>query len=85
MVILIRVVGQNAVHPHADHFHERVIDVAGVSRIRQRLGKLKRKPKLLVELPQRQKPRIAGNLFRRELYHNRLRCEKIKPKRKSRL
>ncbi len=40
VVVLVGVVGQDAVHPHADHFQERVTDVADVPPVGEALGQL---------------------------------------------
>ena len=78
MVVLVGVVGQDAVHPHASHLQKGVIDAADLPPICQSLGKLSRQADPLVELAEWQQPGVAGNLVRRGHYHNRLGCEKIK-------
>ncbi len=78
VVVLIWVVGQDAVNPHPCHFEERVIDVPNMAPIDQGLCELSGEPDLLVEFPERQQPAVTGNLSRRGLYHNRLGRAKIK-------
>ena len=78
MVVLVGVVGEDAVHPHAGHLQKGMIDAAPAPPVGRALGKLSGEPDPLVELAERQQPGIAGNLNRRGHYHNRLRCEKIK-------
>ena len=77
VVVLVGVVGEDAVDPHPGHLQEGMIDVADVPPIGQGFGKLPRQPQPLVQLAERQQPGIAGNLGRRGLYHNRPRAEKI--------
>ena len=83
VVVLVGVVGEDAVHPHSGHLQEGMIDVADMSPVRQGFGKLPCQTDPLVELAERQQPGIAGNLFRRGHYHNRFGCGKIKRQLKS--
>ncbi len=85
VVVLVGVVGEDAVHPHSGHLQKGMIDVADVPPIRQALGKLPCQPDPFVKLSERQQPGIAGDLFRRGHYHNRLGCGKIKRQLKSSL
>ena len=75
--VLVRVVGQNAIHPGASHLQERVVDVSDLPAIGEGRGKLLRQAQLLVPLPEGQQTCIAGNLGGRRLNHHRLRSEKV--------
>ncbi len=85
MIILVGVVRQNPVDAAARHLQEGMIDVANMTPIHERLGKLLGQAKPLVQLPKWQKPRITGDLSRRRLDHNGLGGEEIKTDLKIRL
>jgi hypothetical protein len=57
VIVLIGVVGQDAVDPHPGQFEKRVTDVPNVPPIDQGLCKLPGEPDLLVEFPERHQPR----------------------------
>jgi hypothetical protein len=61
VIVLVRVVRQNAIDPHPDHFQERMVDPSLVASIGQRLGQSPGQPNPLVQLAKRQQPRVAGN------------------------
>ena len=85
MVVLVGVVGEDAVHPHPRHLQKGVIDVAGMSAVGEGFGELPCQAELLVELAEGEQSGVAGNLVGRGHYHNRLGCEKIKRQLKSSL
>ena len=67
MVVLVRVAGQDAVDPGADHLQEGVLGEAGVPGIVEGLGEGPGQADALVELADGQQPGVAGELTRRRL------------------
>jgi hypothetical protein len=77
VVVLVLVVGQNAVAPHADHLREGMLDKRLMARIIQGPGKLSGQPDPLVELPDRQQAGVAGHLGLDRLDDHRLAGKEI--------
>ena len=77
VVVLVGVVGQDAVDPHADHFQKGMRARLGVAGVVEGGGKLSGQAELLVQLPDRQQPRVAGQLSLLRLDDNGLTIEEI--------
>ena len=67
VVVLVDVVGQDAVDPSPGHLQEAVAHVAGIAGIVQGLGELPGQSQLLIQLADRQQTGVAGNLVGRRL------------------
>ena len=77
VVVLIGVIGENAVQPHPRHFGEGMVHVRGMAGIVQGRDELCGESDSLVELPNRQQSGIAGQLGVRRLDNDRLTRKKI--------
>ena len=67
MVVLVRVAGQDAVDPAADHLQEGVLGQVGVAGIIEGRGEGPGEPDALVELADGEQPGVAGELAGRRL------------------
>ena len=77
VVVLVGIVGQDAVDPHADHLQKRMgadVRVAGIIEGGRELGG---QAELLVQLPDRQQPGVAGQLCLLRFNDDRLMIEEI--------
>ena len=67
MVVLVLVIGEDAVDPLADHAQERLPGERGIAWVVECGGELLGEPDLLVELPDRDEPGVAGEGCGRDL------------------
>jgi hypothetical protein len=77
VVVLVLVVGEDAVDPLADHAQERLAGEPGVAWVVQRGGELLGEADAVVELPDGQEPGIAGQGRGRDLDRDGPRGEEI--------
>jgi len=77
VIVLVGVIGEDVVDPHANHFQIGMIDVTGIPAVDERFGELPCDVDFFVELSEWEKSGIAGNLLFRGHHHNRLGCAKI--------
>jgi hypothetical protein len=75
-VILVLVVGQDAIDAGPDHLQERVLGKMRVAGVTECLGKRAGQADALIELADRQQSGISGELPRRRLDHERC-AEKV--------
>ena len=80
MIVLILVVGEDAIDPLTDHRQIRVQHLAP-ARVPQRRPEARGQSNRLIKLSDRQQPRIAGQLSLRNLDFDRLSRQKIEDKR----
>jgi hypothetical protein len=67
VVVLVRVAGEDAVDPAADHLQEGVLGQLRVAGVVERIGEGPGQADLLVELADGEQPGVAGELTRRWL------------------
>ncbi|HVA49562.1 MAG TPA: hypothetical protein VNH11_24560 [Pirellulales bacterium] len=77
VIVLVRVIRQDAVDPHPDHLQKRVVHLNRGADIRERVGEPASEPDLLIELTKRQKSRVRRQLPGCGLNHDGLGTEKI--------
>ena len=80
VIVLVLVVGDDAIHPLPDH-RQIGVQNSAPARILQRGGKPLGQSNRLIKLPDRQQPRIARQLSLRDLHFDRLPRQKIEDKR----
>ena len=80
MIVLVFVVRQNAIDPLADHRQIRVQDFTP-ARVPQRRPEARGQSNRLIKLPDRQEPRLAGQLGLRNLDFDRPLRREIEDKR----
>ena len=85
VIVLVGVVGEDAVDSHTNHFQIGMLDIARIPPIDECFGELFCESEHFVELSEWKQSGVAGNLFFRWHYHNLLGCAKIKFKLKSSL
>lgn len=62
MIVLVRVVGEDAVHAGANHLQSGVLDKLGIARVVEDGGEGSGEPKGFIELAEGKEPGIAGEL-----------------------
>ena len=70
MIILIRIVSDDPEDPHPHHFQKRMLDKRLMARIIESPSELLRMTQPLIQLANRQKPRITRQCARRRLDNN---------------
>ena len=80
MIVLIFVIGENAIDALADHAEERLVSEIGVALVVQSCGELLGKFDVIVELSDRQEAGIAGERCGRNLDFDGFGGEKVEGK-----